>query len=305
MKLDDAITRFMRYLRDVKNASKYTIRNYKKSLELLQSLVPEEVLLTSLSLDTIDKLRDELHQKGERRGKPLGQRTLHIYLIPIRAFLTFCHKRDLAKNILSPQQIELPKLKMRDVTGLTQSELQALREVRHKNEVQSKRDAAIVEILYSTGLRVGEMIALNRQQINLETRAFSISGKGGKIRTVYLTDKARDAMDAYMNVRSDSHLPLFATTRERRKKLELKSEKWRMSQQLVEHMIRKRAISAGITRRVTPHTLRHTFATTLLSNGADLRSVQELLGHSNISTTQIYTHVSNPQLRETHAKYLS
>lgn len=305
MKLLEAIERYLKNLKNIKNASPYTLRNYRRSLDLLVETIGQKANLEDISMNTIDDFRDKIFELKNQKGETLTRRTQNIYLTPVRAFLKFCIVRELGKNILSPEKIELLKLDPRDVSGLNEDELNRLREYNpSKNSLINARDRAIVEILFSTGLRISEMCSLNRENVNLKTREFTVLGKGKKIRTVYLTPRAVNLLEEYVNERTDNFAPLFINARERKDELETNGESRRITRTAVEIMIRDRGRKAGITKPVTPHVLRHTFATTLLRNGADLRSVQEMLGHASIATTQIYTHFVNADLKRTHEKFL-
>ena len=207
--------------------------------------------------------------------------------------------------ILAPDKIELLKLDPRDVSGLSLEELNRLRETNvAKSNFINARDKAITEMLFCTGLRISELCKLNRENVNLKIREFSVMGKGKKIRTVFLSPKAVVLLEKYLDLRNDNFSPLFVNARSRKDEMETNGESRRISRTAIEIMIRRRGRMAGITKPVTPHILRHTFATKLLRNGADLRSVQELLGHANIATTQIYTHFVNADLKKTHEKFL-
>ncbi len=306
MLLSDAVTRYQKYLRNIRNASAYTLRNYSRSLDLLQETVGD-ITLEKLSIEKIDDYRDRIFEiKSSRSGEPISRATQNLYLIPIRAFLKFCHQRDLAKNLISPEKIELVKPDPRDVSGITSEELNRMREFNgSKNEQINLRDRAIIEMLFSTGLRISELVALNRENVNLKTREFSVIGKGRKIRVVFLTEQAAELLEKYLDTRTDNFPPLFLNARQNKHEFETNGESRRLTRTAIEVMVRDRGRKCGITRPVTPHVLRHTFATTLLRNGADIRSVQEMLGHSNISTTQIYTHVVNADLKKTHEKFLN
>lgn len=307
MNLSDAVDRYLRYLRNVRNASPNTLRNYGRALDLLQEVAGADTALEAVDLAVIDDFRDHIFEKKSRHsGQTIARATQNLYLVPVRAFLKFCHRRDLGEHLLSPEKIELVKNDPRDVSGITMEELERLRETDcGKNVQKNLRDRAIVELLFSTGLRVSELVALNREQVNLSLREFSVIGKGKKIRVVYLTQRACDALEKYLDTRTDNFCPLLLNLRGGQAEGdELLGEHRRLSRTSVEIMIRDRGRRAGITRPVTPHVLRHTFATTLLRNGAELRSVQEMLGHANISTTQIYTHVVNADLKRTHDKFL-
>lgn len=246
------------------------------------------------------------------KGESLKKRTQNYHLIALRAFLRFLAKRNIRS--LSPEHIELAKTGERHLDLITQEELRALLEAPDKFDVkksvkssgkdagsknlQSLRDKAILELLFSTGLRVSELCSLTRD-INLNTDSFPIRGKGDKVRVVFLSDSAKDTLKEYLAKRVDVDDALF---------IRLNKEKSRggdlsLNKRSIERIVKQNAIKAGISKKVTPHVIRHSFATDLLSNGADLRSVQMLLGHANISTTQIYTHVTDSQLRDVHKKF--
>lgn len=305
MKLTEATDKFLRYLKNTKNVSPYTIRNYSRSLNLFINSIGD-IELKKINLNNIDDFREEIFAiKSRNSGEQISRATQNLYLVSVRSFLKFCHKRNLEKNILSPEKIELVKLNSRDVAGISMEELELLRNFRGKKDEQlATRDDAIIEMLFSTGLRISELVALNRENVNLKSREFSVIGKGRKIRLVFLTNKAAELLQKYLDLRTDNFAPLFLNSKFRGNPLEKNGECRRLSRTSIEIMIRDRGRKCGITRPVTPHVLRHTFATTLLRNGADIRSVQEMLGHSNISTTQIYTHVANADLKKVHEKFL-
>lgn len=225
--------------------------------------------------------------------KNLNKRTQAYYIIALRNFLKFLIKNDY--SALSPDKIELPKLSRREIEVVDYSDLERLLNVARGEGVRDLRDKAILEILFSTGLRLAELCALNRF-IDLKKDEMTIKGKGEKLRIVFLSLTAKLALKKYLEKRSDSLEPLFISII-RDKAI------GRITPRAVQRMMDRRARQAGIIKKVTPHTLRHQFATDLLANGADLRSVQELLGHSNVSTTQIYTHVTNKQLKEVHKAF--
>lgn len=268
--------------------------------------MPENSQLEDINLDTIDQLRDLLFEKRNQRGQPLSKNTQNIYLIPVRSFLKFCIKRELSPSVLSPEKIELIKPDPSDASGISLEELDRLRFTpTSQNPFIESRDRAIIEMLFSTGLRISELCALNQENINLKTREFTVIGKGRKVRTVYLTGSAVELLEVYLEKRSDNFKPLFINARSRPDEFDNFGESRRLTRTAIEVMVRDRGRKAGITKPVTPHKLRHTFATTLLRNGADLRSVQELLGHANIATTQIYTHFVNADLKRTHERFIS
>jgi len=305
MKCKLAIEKYLRHLEQVDNASKYTIRNYRRSLNLLLGVLNESAEVRNIDLDAIDRFRDEIFSLKGQKNETVSRRTQNIYLVPVRSFLKFCCRHELDETVFSPEKIELVKIDPSDVSGLKIEELNALRNFNSsKSDFVRLRDRAIVEMLFSTGLRVSELCDLDLENVNLSAREFSIVGKGKKIRTVFLTPRAVEVLKKYLDTRTDNFAPLFINFRAARTTKILEVSKVRLTRTAVEVMIRDRGRRAGITRPVTPHRLRHTFATMLLRNGADLRSVQELLGHSNIATTQIYTHFANADLKKTHEKFL-
>ncbi len=300
-----AIKKYFRHLKNVKNASIYTLRNYEKALYSFGKILDENAKISDITLDKIEQFQDVIFDKKNRKGENLSAKTKNIYLIPIRSFLIYCIKRELGNNILAPEKVEILKTMPSDVSGLTEEELKSLREFEFgKNKFTDSRDNAIIEMFFSTGLRVSELVALNRENINVINKEFSILGKGKKIRTVFLTDNCVKVLKRYLNLRKDNFKPLFINAKKRKDEFENYGESRRISKTAIEVMISKRGKFCGITKPVTPHKIRHTFATTLLRNGADIRSVQEMLGHSNISTTQIYTHVANADLKKVHKKFL-
>jgi site-specific recombinase XerD len=227
-------------------------------------------------------------------------------MITFRSFFKYLKKKGV--ECIDPTVIDLIKEHDRQVTFLSQEEVNRLLEggPDEGKPIRNLRDRAILECIYSTGLRISELTNLNRDSINLETLEFSVRGKGSKVRLVYLTEEARDAIHAYLEARSDTFAPLFIRHNynpDDIRAANLTDENVRLTRFFITEMVRKRALKAGITKDVSAHTLRHSFATTLLENGADIRSIQELLGHSSITTTQVYTHVTNPRLKEIHRKF--
>jgi site-specific recombinase XerD len=204
---------------------------------------------------------------------------------------------------LAPEKIELGKIPARTVEVLSREELDRMFKAVDHTKKNGARDIAILETLYSTGLRVSELAGLNCDQVDLKRREFMVRGKGKKPRIVFLSKKAAEIIESYIKQRSDNYKPLFINLRQGAKEDVLNDEKRRLSTVSIENLVRKYALKAGIIKKVTPHTLRHSYATELLINGADIRSVQEMLGHSSITTTQIYTHLTNKKLREIHEKY--
>jgi site-specific recombinase XerD len=247
---------------------------------------------------------------GKRAGSKnsndnLKKNTQNYHLIALRVFLKYLARRSVPS--LPPEKIELAKTAGRDLDLITDVELKRLIDMPNKekigagknDQVKILRDKAMLELFFSTGLRVSELCSLDRDTINLSRDEFSIRGKGEKVRLVFLSDKARDAIKEYLAKRKDMDEALFISLSEINKT----KGSDRLTPRSVERIIKKYAIKAGITKKVTPHTLRHSFATDLLQNGADIRSVQMMLGHSSVSTTQIYTHVTDKHLRDIHKKF--
>ncbi len=226
----------------------------------------------------------------------LSKKTQNYYMIALRAFLKFLAKKGIKS--LSPEVIELAKVPERHLDLISPSELTRLLDAPKGDDLISLRDRAILELFFSTGLRVSELASLTND-LDLKADEFSIRGKGSKVRVVFLSDEAKDALKKYLAARKDMSDAMFVSVGGESKK----KEPTQLTRRSIERLVKKYAIKAGISKKVTPHVIRHSFATDLLSNGADIRSVQMLLGHANISTTQIYTHVTDKALRDTHKKF--
>lgn len=292
------ILEFGDYLEIEKNRSKRTRDNY--SFYLGRFIVwgePENITKAKdITLDRVRHYRLWLNRLTDRHGDTLKKNTQNYHLIALRAFLKYLSKRDIVS--LAPEKIELGKQEERHVDFLEAQEVARLLEapMKHKSpELIQLRDRAILELLWSTGLRVSELCSLEMSDVNFEKKEFSVKGKGAKWRVVFFSDDAKSRLKDYLGKRSDLTPMLFVGhDRAAKQRDELKGITPRSVQRLVERC----AKIAGIVKHVTPHTLRHSFATDLLMNGADLRSVQALLGHSSITTTQIYTHVTDKHLAE-------
>jgi len=224
-------------------------------------------------------------------------------MITIRSFLKYLEKQG--EKSLSATSIDLIKAEPRRVEFLSPEELQRLFKAPDTSTVIWKRDLAIMECIYSTGLRISELTGLNKKDVNLETLEFAVRGKGRKIRVVYLTEHAAELIREYLQVRNDHLSPLFIRHNIDSNNIDiLENESMRLSRFFITGMIKNYALKAVILKNISAHTLRHSFATTLLGAGADLRSIQEMLGHASITTTQVYTHVTNPQLKNIHKKFM-
>lgn len=296
-------TAFLEYLEIEKNRSQLTIRNYDHYLNrfLDWSMIrsPEEI-----TIDLIRKFRLYLNRYQNKKGQSLKKITQDFYVIAIRGFLNYLAKRDIGS--LASEKIELGKTKERQVEFLQPEEIRRLLNAASNNKFSDLRDKAILELLFSTGLRVSEMAGLNRENVNLKSSEFSVRGKGDKIRLVFISDSAKKALADYLERRKDLDPALFVRLRkEKGGGAKNKKSTLRLTPRSIQRIVKKSAIKAGIVKKVTPHTLRHSFATDLLINGADIRSVQEMLGHSSITTTQIYTHITNKHLKDIHKKFHS
>lgn len=296
--MEQKIQEFLEHLEIEKGRSARTIRNYKFYLERFNEWAkisdPRQI-----DLEMVRNYRLHLNRDFEGRDEAsLKKTTQNYHLIALRSFLKYLAKRDI--NTLSAEKIELAKHDARHIEFLTIEELTRLREApKKKLGIIRKRDSAIIEMLFCTGLRVSELANLYIEQVNLRSKEFTVAGKGSKYRIVFISPFARDALRDYLSMRKDSSPYLFVS-HDRAKEAR---EPQPISPRSVQRIIDKYAREAGITKKITPHVLRHTFATDLLRNGADIRAVQALLGHESITTTQVYTHVTDKHLREVHEEF--
>ncbi|MEQ1849609.1 MAG: site-specific tyrosine recombinase/integron integrase [Candidatus Peribacteraceae bacterium] len=302
MKLAEAIDDFLTHCEIGKYQSKKTLENYRHYLKRFEKFADAKTDVSKITGDTIRNYRLHLHRmqvKGE--GVSLNIKTQQYHLIALRAMLKHLHKNDV--KTISPEKIELPKVPGREVDVLSREELDAMFNTIDPTKRNGLRDLALLHLLYSTGLRVSEISKLNRADINLKTREFRVIGKGRKARIVFISEIAKGHLMQYMQSRDDNWLPVFVSNSNRSKQNTLTGEERRLEPQAIERVVRMLAARAGVMKKVTPHTLRHTFATELLRNGADIRSVQEMLGHASITTTQIYTHLTHKRLKEIHDQF--
>lgn len=304
MNFIDAKIHFLNYLEFIKNMSPKTTEQYGRHLEVFEDFLWKESLgvleIQEITLKHINDFRFYLHKS---KGKKISIKTANAYMITLRSFFKYLEKQEL--NTLSPTKIDLIKSEERKIEFLLPDELEKLFDEVSGESIQDIRDSAIIHLIARSGLRISEMIALNRNDINFEQKEFSIRGKWRKIRMVFLSDEAIYYLKRYAEKRTDSFTPLFIRHNYDQKNINiLSNEEMRLTRNFISNMIALRAKKASLTKNVSAHTLRHSFATTLLQAGADLRSIQELLGHANISTTQIYTHVTNKALKEIHQKYI-
>jgi site-specific recombinase XerD len=299
MLYDAAVEQFLEYLELEQNRSQKTIQNYSHYLTRLSDFAGE-VKLADVDEELIRKWRLWLNRLGTNTSDELAKVTQNYHLIALRSFLRFCAKRGW--EALAPDKIELARTKRPQVTFLNQEELSRLAGQPDTNTQNGLRDRAIIELLFSSGLRISELVNLDRDHINLSRREFMVRGKGQKDRPVFISPEAADWIKSYLDKRQDNAKPLFIRY-SGSKKTDLSGNFQRLTARSIQRMVSRYAKLAGITKHVSPHTLRHSFATDLLMNGADLRSVQAMLGHSNIATTQIYTHITDPHLKEVHSKF--
>lgn len=282
------IKKFQTYLEYEKNVSPKTLENYTLRLGRFLQHVGDINVKEINSLEVLD-FRMAL------TDKKLSKKTINYHIVAIRSFLKFCLKHDI--DVISPDKLELGKTPPRVVSFLTEEEVERVltmpAEKEPKNTIKRLRDEALLYVLYGTGLRVSELIWLKRTDIKLDSNQFRVIGKWSKLRAVFFTKRAREKLEEYMTARTDESPYLFINLSN------FKSGKW-LTRNSVEEIVREYARYAWLEKKVTPHTLRHTFATSLLKKGADIRSVQALLWHSSITTTQIYTHVDDRFLQEVH-----
>ncbi len=292
MKLSALLPDFLEYLELERHASQLTLKNYHhylaRFLEFSGDIDPKDI-----DLNLVRKYQLYL----SRWSDPLTKRSLkritqNYFMIALRAFLRYLSRQDITS--LSPEKVELGEQEASPLKIIDDTQLQRILDAPDMTTKDGLRDRAILETLFSTGLRVSELTSLNRDQINLERREFGIVGKGNKERVVFLSESAVEWLKRYLDTRQDSFRPLFIRY-QGRVNSEEGGEKMRLTPRSVERTVEKYVKKAGVLVKATPHTLRHSFATDLLINGADIRSVQEMLGHSNIATTQIYTQVTNEQ----------
>lgn len=300
------ITEFLEYLEIERNLSPLTIRDYRHYLEHFNAWQKENAPIgkpQDFTIDTVRKYRVYLaHLLSTNGNLPLKKVTQNYYVIALRSFLRYLVKKDL--KVVTPDKIELPKTESRSLLFLDRDQLERLLAQPDIAVDIGLRDKTLMEMLFSTGLRVSELCKLNRDQINLERREFGIIGKGGRARVVFLSDRACIWLDKYLTKRLDSYSPLFIRYSGGVDPA-AGNEGMRLTSRSVQRLLEKYVKAAKLPVKATPHVLRHSFATDLLSNGADLRSVQELLGHKNVATTQIYTHVTNAQLKDVHKSFHS
>ena len=309
MYVADLIDEFLEHLEIESGRSKKTIDNYRlyleRFLELSQEILnKDDVKASDITKELLRKYRLRLNRFGsDNGGDDLKTITQAYYLIALRGFLKYLSRREIKS--LDPSLVELPHVVRKQVTFLHFDEVEDMLEEIDLSTESGLRDRAIIELLYSGGLRVSELVGLNRDSINLEKREFVVRGKGSKDRPIFISETCADRVRDYLDARTDSLPALFLNNSKNLQAVDTSGNYRRITPRSVERIVEKYARLAGITKHVSPHTLRHSFATDLLMNGADIRAVQSMLGHADISTTQIYTHVTDAHLKEIHEKFHS
>ena len=309
MYISDLIEDFLEHLEIESGRSRKTIENYRlyleRFLEISQEILnKDDIKPTDIDRELLRKYRLRLNRYGsENGGDDLKTITQTYHLIALRGFLKYLTRREIKS--LDPSLVDLPHVIRKQVTFLHFDEVDDMLAQIDTSTESGLRDRAIIELLYSGGLRVSELVGLDRGSINLERREFMVRGKGSKDRPIFISQSAADRVQDYLDARTDSLPALFLNNSRNTQTVDTSGNYRRITARSVERIVEKYARLAGITKHVSPHTLRHSFATDLLMNGADLRSVQSMLGHADISTTQIYTHVTDAHLKEIHEKFHS
>lgn len=297
--LSRKISDFLDYLAIEKSSSPLTIRNYKHYLTRFANWFSDKKA-EELTQDVIRDYRLYLSKFTDIHNHSLTKRTQSYHVIAMRSFLKYLTRHDYA--VLAPEKIELPKSEDREVKFLNGEQVDRLLNAPTLSTIQGKRDKAILEVLFSTGLRISELVKLDRDKVDLERREFGVIGKGGRARVVFLSTRAADWVKIYLKARDDNFTPIFI-----RHKGHIDpttpDAKMRLTPRSIQRMLKKYVRKIKLPVDATPHTLRHSFGTDLLMAGADIRSVQEMLGHKNLSTTQIYTHITNLHLKDIHGAF--
>lgn len=315
MNLKDLKNQFLEYLEIEKGRSHNTIDNYGRYLDrfLDWAKITDPKDITD---EMVSRYRVFLNRFENPKGAGLKKLTQNYYIIALRSFLKYLARKDI--KTLQAEKVEIGKTQRKEVEFLETEEVERILEAAASNDFKSLRDRAILELLFSSGLRVSELANLNRDKLDLKNQEFSVRGKGDKIRVVFVSNSAKAALERYLEKRTDIDPAVFIRDIKGLKKFEKKvgtdlvsvqkkkdENSLRLTPRSVQRIVKYYAVKAGIIKDVHPHTFRHSFATDLLMNGADIRSVQTMLGHSSITTTQIYTHITNPRLKEIHKNFHS
>ncbi|MFH2104777.1 MAG: site-specific tyrosine recombinase/integron integrase [Parcubacteria group bacterium] len=306
MKLRDLTNQFLEYLEVERGKSPKTIEAYSRYLKrfLDWSKIAEANEITD---DLVRSYRIFLNRFKDKNENSLKKSTQNYYIIALRSFLKYLAKRDI--EALPAEKVEISKTSQREVEFLEEQEVERILAAAEGQDQKSLRDRAILELLFSAGLRVSELTGINRDKLNLKTQEIVVRGKGDKVRLTFISDSARDALESYLKKRTDIDPALFVRDIKSADKFKKENKKGeiddnlRLTPRSIQRIVKYYAAKAGIVKDVHPHTLRHSFATDLLSNGADIRSVQAMLGHSSITTTQIYTHITDQKLKEVHKSF--
>lgn len=302
MYLSDALADFLEHLEVEGGRSTRTVANYRLYLERFMAFT-DDIEVVNITSEVVRRYRLWLNRYKNDNNESLSLITQSYHLIALRGFLTYLSRRDIPS--LAADKITLPKTVRQQVTFLHYDEVVRMIEQIPTDSEAGLRDRAIVELLFSSGLRVSELVNLNRDHINLQRREFMVRGKGQKDRPVFVSAGAAQHVAAYLDHRTDSLPALFLSYSRRQSAADTSGDYRRLSARSIQRMVAQYARLAGITKHVSPHTMRHSFATDLLMNGADLRAVQSMLGHSNIATTQVYTHVTDQHLKDVHERFHS
>lgn len=302
---DFALLSYLEHLEVERNVSRLTIRNYGSYLREFVGWFSEQGYkkLTDIDVTVIRHYRLYLSEKLTQSGEPISKKTQSYYIIAMRSWLKWLIKQDV--KVLHPEKIDLPKAESQHMKFLSADKVEQLLSQPSLSTKTGLRDKALLEVLFSTGLRVSELVSLNRDQIDFQTNEFGVIGKGRRPRVVFLSDRASDWLQRWLRSRSDNWEPVFIRFAGKKEPLKSDGEEMRLTTRSVQRIVDKYVKKAKLPIKVSPHGIRHSFATDLLSNGAGLREVQEMLGHKNVSTTQIYTHVTSPQLKKIHNLYHS
>ena len=295
---------FAEYLEIERGRSSRTSENYTRYLERFLQFAGMDLTVDKITPELVRKYRLWLNRQKDDNNNELALITQNYHLIALRGFLNYLSKRSIPS--MAPNKIELPRVHRKQVTFLYNDEVERIFDaVPDDDEISHLRDRAILELLYSSGLRVSELVGLNRDHVNTARREFTVRGKGQKDRPVFVSKRAAAQLELYLHARTDSLIPLFLSYSRNIQAPSISGDYRRLNQRSVQRMVTKYARLAGITKHVSPHTMRHSFATDLLMNGADIRSVQSMLGHSSIATTQVYTHVTDQHLRDVYERFHS
>src|SRR3989344_2636249 len=302
---DAALILFLEHLEVERNVSRLTIRNYRHYLRRFCDWFNQagHTNLRQLDQEVVRQYRVYLSRYSDDRSRTISKRTQSYYTIALRSWLKYLVKRD--APVLHPEKIDLPRGESIPMRFLSIDKVENLLSQPSISTLSGLRDKALLEVLFSTGLRVSELVGLNREQINLESQEFGVIGKGRRPRVVFLSDRAVAWLDRWLRQRADHWRPVFIRFSGRQATPDEDGEAMRLTTRSVQRIVDTYAKKAHLPIKISPHGLRHSFATDLLANGAGLRDVQEMLGHKSIATTQIYTHVTRPQLRKIHQQFHS